>query len=148
MVNCKIIFGLVLVLCSNVIYCCKKGVKEHPAEAIAKPLSIEALVKNPSQYIDSLITVSGILINQGKDYFKDLQVVLKDSIDNTIPVTVWVPIEIPPMQDPSIPRPKVLYDYIDKKVELKGYLRSGKFRPSHDSKYYFEVKEATVVQGK
>ena len=84
-------------------------------------------------------------MNKGKDYSRDLQIVLEDSLGNTIPVTVWVPIEIPPMLDPSKPRPKVLHDYLNKKIQLKGFLRKGSTVQSSGSEYYLEVEEAEVV---
>jgi hypothetical protein len=126
-------------LCSG-----RKPAQEQPVEK-AKPVSMKEVIDAPDSHVDSLLKISGTLVNKGEDYFKNLQIVLKDSLGNSIPVTVWVPIEIPPMLDPSEPRPTVLYDYLDKEIELTGYLRKGRLMQSSESEYHIEVKEAEVL---
>ncbi len=138
-------FGMTSFMFLCIMCCGKKGAHEPSTEEIPKPVSIEQLTTNPSIHVNSFVIFSGLLVNQGTDYFKDLRPVIQDTLGNGVPVTIWVPIEIPPMQDPSMPRPKALHDYMDKKVKLKGYLRSGKLGPSKDYEYYFEVKEAEIV---
>jgi len=129
--------------------CCRKGVKEtQTTQLISKTPSIENVTKNPVLYFDSLVTISGTLINAGKDYFKDLRLVLKDSAGSTLKVLPWLPVEVPPVQNPSIPRPKILSDYLNKKVTLKGYLRQDKTSQVNILIYYFEVKEVEIIQTK
>ncbi|KYK20510.1 hypothetical protein AYK25_08830 [Thermoplasmatales archaeon SM1-50] len=138
----------ILSLCGLVslyLACSGKKSANEPTVGIAKPVSITVLIEKPNSYVDSRLMVSGTLVNKGKDYFTDLQIVLEDSLGNTIPVTVWVPIEIPPMLDPSKPRPKVLHDYLNKEIQLKGFLRKGSIRQSSGYEYHLEVEEAEVL---
>lgn len=135
-------------LCALIsVYLTCSGRKSANAQTvdIAKPVSIAVLIDRPSSYVDSHLVVSGRLVNKGENYFRDLQLVLEDSLGNTIPVTVWVPVEIPPMLDPSKPRPKVLHDYLNKEIQLKGFLRKGSIRQSINYEYYLEVEEAEVL---
>lgn len=138
----------VMPLCVLLSFCLlcsgRKPAQEQPAEN-AKPVSMKEVIDTPDSYIDSLLKVSGTLVNRGGDYFKNLQIVLEDTLGNSIPVTIWVPIEIPPVLDPSKPRPKVLHDYLDKEIELTGYLRKGGLMQSSEYEYHIEVKEAKVL---
>jgi hypothetical protein len=118
--------------------CCGRKRMEKP--------SIEELNQNPTKYLDALVIVSGFLTNKGENYFKDLDIVLEDSLGNTISVLPWIPIEIPPARDPSLPRPVILRDYIDKTIKLKGYLRHNEASLPSKYKYYFEVKEAEILK--
>lgn len=139
----KILFtGLLIIL----FFCCVCSGRKTVKDKLPIRISIEELTQNPKMYLDSFVIVSGLLINRGTDYFKDLRVVLEDSLTNAIPVIAWLPIEIPPAQDPSIPRPKTLRDYLDKRVELRGYLRHGKSDAFADHEYYLEVKEGKLLQ--
>jgi len=123
------------------LFCCgHKGVKEiKPAESLKQYPSIIELNKNSASYVDSFITISGKLLNVGKDYFKDLQIVLKDSLGNAIRIRPWLPVEIPPPQNPSLPRPKVMSDYLNKDVVLKGF-----WRQENANECRLEVKKATI----
>ena len=109
-------------------------------------VSVKKLIYNPELYIDSLVSIAGFLFNKGKNLFKDYEVVLKDSLGYEVIVSPWLPIEIPPAADPSIPQPETLHDYLGKEVELKGMLRHDKADIYSPYEYYFEVQEAKFIE--
>jgi hypothetical protein len=131
---------LLMLMYFGSISCSRKAMKEN----MLIRMSIADLNQNLALYEDSFVAVSGFLTNRGENYYKDLQPFLEDTLGRAIPVTVWHPIEIPPMQNPSIPRPKVMRDYLNIYIELTGYLRQG----AVEDNYYLDVKEGKVLQEK
>ena len=103
--------------------CAKKSVEIKTTAPFNPEPTVAQIDKHPPVYFDSLIITSGTLVNLGADYFKDLRLVLKDSAGNSVPVLPWVPLEIPPMHNPNIPRPKILSDYLDQHIKIKAYVR-------------------------
>ncbi len=118
--------------------CCgRKNVKDK-----LTLVTVEQVNQNPVKYQDSLITISGLLKNRGESYWQNPQFVLEDSSGNGILIQPWLPLEMPPMQDPSVERPKIMMDYLDKAAKLTGYLRPDTNDFFKGYEFFFEVKEA------
>jgi len=141
--------SLALLLCFSLLFgCCgEKGVNETKESDSFEIVSIKILYENQKDYVDKPIIISGFLTNQGKNYFQDLRVIIKDSLDNYVSVKPWVPIEVPPSKDLSATRPMVLSDYLGKEVKFKGFLRLDKEDIIKDSEFFFEVGEAAIIKG-
>jgi hypothetical protein len=120
-------------------------IQERKGRAVfSKMPTISELLKNPDIFVDSTITLTGKMVNQGTGYYKDFKPALEDTLKNALSVTIWAPLELPPPQDPDRSLPKVMGYYLDKKIRAGGYLR----RDSSDrfnGDYYFEVFDAQVV---
>ena len=59
--------------------------------------TLAGLASSPEQYIDQRVTVEGELFNEGKNYFRDLRLALKDSEGHKVYVRPWLPVSLPPM---------------------------------------------------
>ena len=61
----------------------------------------------------------GRLVNAGTNYFTDRRIVLVDvNSDTSIAVRAWLPLESYPAQDPNVPQPPTMAQFLDKNVEL------------------------------
>jgi hypothetical protein len=117
-----------------------------PAAQATVPLqlSIRQLAERPGDYLNKSVKVSGTLVNQGKNYFTDLLLVLKDDESKTVYVKPWLPASLPPAppgRGGNEKRPEVLTDYLNKKVELTAVVQKGELRRAGDV-YYLEVHSA------
>lgn len=106
--------------------------------------TIAQLHENPDVFLDSMVTVTGMLVNKGAGYFKDFQPVLEDGFGNILPVTVWAPLELPPPMNPDMTPPKVMGFYLDKEIRAGGYFRKDE-QDRFSGDYYFEVFDAQVL---
>jgi hypothetical protein len=99
---------------------------------------------SPALFKDSMITVTGMLINQGPGYFRGFRPALQDSVGNVIPVLSWAPLEVPPPVKPDIEQPRVMSYYLGNNIEARGF-----FREDRDARfggvYYIEVRTAEIV---
>ncbi|UCC12900.1 MAG: hypothetical protein JSW02_05085 [candidate division WOR-3 bacterium] len=105
---------------------------------------IAELVISPALFKDSMITVTGMLINQGPGYFRGFRPALQDSIGNVIPVLSWAPIEVPPPVKPDMKQPRVMSYYLGNNIEACGFFREDK-DARFDGAYYLEVRTAEIV---
>jgi hypothetical protein len=121
----------------------KLGEKEDQAVFSAMP-AISELYKTPEVFIDSVVTVTGTLINKGTGYFKDFKPVLKDAIGNELPVTIWAPLELPPPMNPGLTPPKVMGSFLNKELRAGGYFRKDD-TDRFEGDYYFEVFDAQIM---
>lgn len=92
-------------------------------------VSIEQLEREPEKFRDRTVRVRGKLENEGRNYFTDLRLVLKDDAGRKVPVRPWLPLSLPPRPPAaSGPPPAVLSDFLGKNVELVARLRKGTLR--------------------
>lgn len=120
---------------------------EVSLEDEGKKETIKEIFLNPSLYVGREVIVVGRLVNEGKDYFIHSKFVLKDENSNALEVKGWVPLEIPPPRfgDLSkIERPKVMSDYLNKELCLKGKIES-EVRNSN-THYYLRVQSAEPIK--
>jgi hypothetical protein len=122
----------------------KIGEKEGKAVFSTMPTIVE-LYEEPDVFIDSVVTVTGILVNKGTGYFRDFNPVLMDGTGNIMPVTIWAPLELPPPINPDLTPPKVMSSYLNKEVRAGGYFRKDD-TDRFDGDYYFEVFDAQIVE--
>ncbi len=141
-----LIFALCVGGCGTKQCRSKRGGEKQPPPGKEASVSVKKLIYNPELYTDSVVSISGFLFNKGKNLFKGYEVVLKDSLGYDVVVSPWLPIEIPPAADPSIPQPETLHDYLGKEVELKGMLRHDKADIYSRYEYYFEVQESKFTE--
>jgi hypothetical protein len=113
------------------------------AEGASPRATVKAIAADPGAWLDRPATLTGVLTNEGTNYFTDLRVVLKDAEGRTLPVKPWLPAALPP-GPASGPRPRTLAQYLGKRVELQASVRRGELRAS-GSTYYLEVRSARVV---
>ena len=119
---------------------------ETPDEKTALKASVKSLVESAEKFLKKTVRISGRLENAGKNYFTDLDVVLKDAQGNSIRVRPWLPVALPPPPPgPVGKRPEVLSQYLGKEVELTGVVERGTVRKAGEV-YLLEVKSARVVQ--
>lgn len=118
--------------------------KQKNQGAFSETPKIAELFKAPDAFIDSMITVTGMLVNKGSGYFKDFKPVLEDGLGNEVPVTIWVPLEVPPPMKPDQTPPRVMGYYLDKTLTIGGYFRKDE-TDRFTGDYYFEVIDARVV---
>lgn len=106
--------------------------------------TIAELLVSPALFKDSMITVTGMLINQGPGYFRGFRPALQDSVGNVIPVLSWAPIEVPPPVKPDMKQPRVMSYYLGNHIEARGF-----FREDKDARFggtnYLEVRTAEIV---
>lgn len=106
--------------------------------------TIAELVESPEMFVDSIITVTGRLVNQGTGYLKDFQPALADNTGNVVEVLSWAPLEVFLPMNPDIPIPKAMGYYLHKTIKASGYFRKdGKGRFNSD--YYLEVIQANLI---
>jgi hypothetical protein len=117
---------------------------EEPAKPVK--VSVEALASGAGKYLGKTVTVSGSIENEGRNYFTDLRVVLKDEKGYKIYVRPWLPVSLPP-GPPGVKekRPGVLSDFLGKKVELSGVVRRGELGKAGEVTH-LEVTRAAIVQ--
>ena len=122
---------------------------EQTSRAVS--VTLRKLAAEPSKYLHRTVQVSGVLEKQGKNYFTDLRVVLKDEEDQFLPVRPWLPLSLPPR--PPAPKGKseadkpaaALSDYLGKKVELTARVRKGELRRFGDV-HHLEVCAARLIR--
>ncbi len=87
-------------------------------------VEIEVIAKDPVKFSDRLLETEGVLKNAGGNYFTDLRLILTGNKGGEIEVTAWAPLEVPPPRPgPNRPRrPKVMSDFLGKKMNLTGRL--------------------------
>ena len=76
--------------------------------------------RNPAEASD--VTVRGILLNKGSNYFTDRQLVLRDPHTGVeVYVKPWLPFSLPPPgSESSSESPSVQSDFLNKEVILEG----------------------------
>jgi hypothetical protein len=87
------------------------------------------------------------LVNQGTNYFTDLQVILKDGDEKSaggVRVQPWLPTELPPRRSGS-KSPATLSDYLGKRVVLEGVLTDGAGQDGRSTKV-LRVNRARIVE--
>jgi hypothetical protein len=133
---------------SNLVddYLEKISEKEDKAVFSTMP-TIAEVYKEPGVFVDSMVTVTGILVNQGTGYFKDFKPALKDNLGNVLPVTVWAPLELPPPLNPDLTPPKVMDSYLEKEIRAGGYFRMDD-TDRFEGDYYLEVFDVHIVEDK
>lgn len=111
----------------------------------AQPVSIEALASSPEQYLGKTVHVNGVLENEGKNYFTDMRLILKDNEGHFVDVRPWLPLETPPAP-PNAPgsKPETLSRFLGKKVDLVAALERDTVRRVGEV-YLLVVKSAKVV---
>jgi hypothetical protein len=105
---------------------------------------VAALAEAPERYESDEVIVSGLLKNAGTGYFSDLRLVLEDPDGRQVRVKPWIPLEVPPPRPGGGgERPRVLSDYLDRVVVLRGRV----VREEEDGEriYLLEVHSATPV---
>lgn len=89
--------------------------------------SINDLKRSPEKYVNKTIVVRGRLRLMGRNYFTDPRFALTDEAGNQIPVTIWAPLEVPPpipgSEELFKNKPKVMGDYLDRKLSITGSFR-------------------------
>lgn len=106
-------------------------------------ITLQSVAEHPEAYLDQTVSVTGTLVNEGKNYFTDFRLVLRDEGGRSIPVKPWLPAEIPPAAKPG-PRPPTLSQYLDKTVELTATVRHGELG-RQGVVFFLEVKSAKKV---
>lgn len=85
-------------------------------------ISVKELADHPERYTGQRVQVAGRLENVGKDYFRNLRVILKDSSGNFVDVRPWLPSELPSAPSGVVKTPATMSDYLGKQVEITGKL--------------------------
>lgn len=82
-------------------------------------VSVAELIERAGEGTNQRFRVVGKLVNAGTNYFTDRRIVLVDvDSDTSIAVRVWLPLESYPAQDPNVPQPPTMAQFLDKNVEL------------------------------
>ena len=119
------------------------------AESNEKPVlrtSVKSIAENPERYLKKAVRLTGRLENQGRNYFTDLNVVLKDAQGNFVHVRPWLPVALPPSPPgPTPKRPEVLSQYLGKQVELTAAVDRGTLGKTGEV-YFLDVTSARIVQ--
>jgi len=104
--------------------------------------TIKQLSEKPNKYQNKSVEITGYLRNAGVNYFTDIRLVLEDGSGNAISVRPWVPLGVPPPR-PGVekrPRPKVMSDYLGKKLLIKGLWQA------EEGKHILMVDEAVILE--
>ncbi|MCS6953931.1 MAG: hypothetical protein RMK57_14305 [Bryobacterales bacterium] len=116
--------------------------EDQPADPVK--VSIEQLEREPHKFRDRTVRVRGRLENEGRNYFTDLRLVLKDEAGRRVPVRPWLPLSLPPRPPgASGPAPAVLSDFLGKDVELVAQWRKGMLR-GFGEVWHLEVASANA----
>ena len=120
--------------------------KTENQEKVAITATVESLTHNSDRYIKRTVRVVGRLQNEGKNYFTDLRIVLKDEQGNSVYVRPWLPAEVPP-SPPGIagPRPQLLSQFLGKEVELTAVVEWGILK-NRGLVHLLNVKSARVIR--
>jgi hypothetical protein len=109
----------------------------------APPPSLETVAKHPDRFLGKTVRVVGTLENEGRNYFTDLRLGLRDRDGNTIAVRPWLPLERPPGPAGKRPQPETqpetLAQHLGKTVTLTGVVKQGELGKRSDV-YYLEVE--------
>ena len=101
-----------------------------------------AVAEAPQRFEGRSVRVSGRLENRGKNYFRDLQLVLTDDRGHALPVRPWLPASLPPPPPGgSKERPDTLSQWLGKRVELVGRIARDPSRGVPDA-FLLEVESA------
>lgn len=96
--------------------------------ASAPEIGIQELRRNAPMYLNSDVSVIGVLKQVGPSYYRNPRFVLQDSNGRQVEVSAWLPLEIPPpppgMEPPPGKRPLTMRDLLGKQVEVTGTVRS------------------------
>lgn len=104
--------------------------------------TIKQLSEKPNKYENKSVEITGYLRNAGVNYFTDIRLVLEDGLGNAVSVRPWLPLEVPPPR-PGVekrPRPKMMSDYLGKKLIIKGLWQS------EEEKHILMVDEAIILE--
>jgi len=122
----------------------RSGVQQ-PAKPTA--VQVQELAAQPAKYLKQTVLTSGTLENQGKNYFTDLRLILKDDQGRFVHVRPWLPVSLPPTppgRSGANEKRPVLSDFLGKKVELTAVVQKGDLRRAGDV-YYLEVSSARIL---
>jgi len=124
---------------------CQSSRSENKEEVSLTP-SVGSLAQHPDKYLNNTVRLAGRLENEGKNYFTDLRVVLRDAQGNRVYVRPWLPAELPP-SPPGYTgkKPQVLSQYLGKEVELTAVVERGTLKNVGEV-YLLNVKSAKVVR--
>lgn len=108
-----------------------------------KTVTIQDIVNNINEFVDVEVKVTGKLIFRGTSYFQPKfgEFVLTDN-NNDIPVTVWLPLEVPPPLEQSKKEslPLAMRDYLDKTINAQGVIKKS------NERFYLDVIKATIAE--
>ncbi len=83
-------------------------------------ITIDALVRNPSSFLNKKVQLTGKLILTGKNYFTDPRFSVTDGV-NQFQVSTWLILEVPPQMPGSTGgQPPTMATYLDKTLTLQG----------------------------
>jgi|SRR5262245_32779761 len=97
----------------------------HQEAKAAEVLRPSQIIANLDDFMQKRVTVRGMLVNEGTNYFTDRRLVLKDAsgaVGNGLAVMAWVPAETAPGQNTQSGSASVLSDYLDKTVVMEGVI--------------------------
>jgi hypothetical protein len=125
--------------------CCQTD-KPEIQEEVAITVTVGALAHNPDRYLKKTVRVVGRLENEGKNYFTDLRIALRDKQGNSVYVRPWLPAELPP-SPPGFAgrRPQLLSQLLGKEVELTAVVERGIVK-NRGQVHLLNVKSARVVR--
>jgi hypothetical protein len=106
---------------------------------------VKAIADRPADFAGKLVLLEGTLVNEGKNYFTDLRVVLKDKEGNRIHVRPWLPMEMPPGPPGMKGTRPTLSQYLNKQVELTGTVEKGALRALGEV-HQVVVKQARILK--
>lgn len=125
-------------------YIAKIEKKEEERVIVSATPTIADLVKSPELFVNSMITVTGLLVNQGTGYLKDFRPAIKDKQGNAVRVLAWAPLQMPESVNPNIFRIEIMSDFLDRKIEASGYFRKDD-KNLFDRDYYIEIINAQII---
>jgi hypothetical protein len=119
----------------------------HSASAQNQEVGVHEIKEAPEKFLNKKITVRGRLRSSGRNYFTDPQFVIEDDAGNSVPVSPWVPLEVPPPmpgkeQSPG-DLPIVMRDFLGKKLSVSGTVRLDHLKEKH----FIDVESALEAAG-
>ncbi len=109
-------------------------------------MSLKSLASSPQDYSTESVRIVGTLDNEGTNFFTDLRVVLKNDEGDTIYVRPWLPMSTPPSpRGGGEEGPKVLSQYLGKKVELTAVVERGTLKKVGEV-YLLKVESCKVLE--
>jgi len=120
--------------------CCHGG-----ARAGYHKVGIDKLTAEPFGMMGRRIEVRGVLQNLGTNYFTDLKLVLMNKEGQSIPVSAWLPLSVPPPRPGSDPknRPALISDPLGREVKLFGVWE--KQEAGDGGKYFLRVEKHEII---